>query len=243
MAASKSTFVKRIASVSLLGLGFNLGLGAMSGCVSYTNVPVPNSAPAFKSANHTQSIKVLREALDAVITKHSVDGAYSINLPSGTTPESTDKIIAGLPAGVLMPSNEMGGDVPLYHIGRVWIRASDAKVDIVYPFIRADGKSEEQSVTVWLSGGVRSWRVYRMQYWTAGTIPTPPLYVPINETEQVAGQDDDLVAQPDADMVERAAGNAIQDATHDATQDAGGEPEAEPSFDNTSGYREVPTDD
>ncbi len=240
MAASESTFFKRIASMSLLGLGLTLGLGALGGCVSYTNVPVPDSAPAFKSANHTQSIKVIREALDSVITKHSVNGEYSINLPSGTTPESTAKIITGLPAGVLMPTNELGGDVPLYHIGRVWIRASDAKVDVVYPFVRADGKSEDQSVTIWLSGGVRSWRVYRMQYWSAGTIPTPPFYVPITESEQEMNkkvleeheiQSDDRVAQPEPVVIE------------DEAQDASSGLETEPEFDNTSGYREVPTDD
>lgn len=168
-------------------IGFSM---AMSGCVSYTNVPVPASAPAFKNANHMQSISVLTRALEAVINEHPAGGgAYAINLPTGTTPETFEKIIANLPAGATMPFEGMDVDMPTYHIGRVWIRASDAKVDVIYPFTGMDGVSNDQNVTIWLSGGVRSWRVHRRQHWAAGTIPTPPVYVP-------AWTDDGFVDEP-----------------------------------------------
>lgn len=168
-----------IARVGMIGLA-----AAVGGCVSYTNVPVPESAPAFKSANHFQSIAVVRQALETVVKEHPVEGQYAINLPVGTSPESFEKVIAGLPDGAIMPSEEMISEIPVYHIGRVWIRASDAKVDVIYPFVRADGRVEDQSVTIWLSGGVRKWRVYRQQHWAAGTIPTPPVYVPVWPEEE-----------------------------------------------------------
>ncbi len=177
-----------LAGVSLMGVG----LGAMAGCVSYTNVPVPESAPAFESANHYQSIRVVRAALREVIEDHPVDGAYLVNLPAGTTPETFQKITSVLPGDPLMPTAEMRDQfaaLPSYHIGRIWIRASDAKVDVIYPFTGIDGSVSEQNVTVWLSGGVRNWRVHRLQHWSAGTIPTPPIYVPIVEADQSALQE------------------------------------------------------
>ena len=175
-------FCSTIRLMSLTGLAGMSLLG--TGCVSYTNVPVPESAPAFESANHFQSIKVVKAALKTVIEDHPVDGGYLINLPAGTTPETFQKIASGLPGVPLMPTDEMRDQfetMSSYHIGRIWIRASDAKVDVIYPFIGMDGSVTDQNVTVWLSGGVRSWRVYRIQHWAPGTIPTPPMYVPIVE--------------------------------------------------------------
>ncbi len=175
----------RMSQVQVMVTGAMLGaLGIGSGCVSYTNVPVPESAPAFKSANHFQSIAVVKKALATVIEQYPVEGTYMINLPVGTSPESFEQVIAGLPEGAIMPHEGMDSGTPVYHIGRVWIRASDAKVDVIYPFKRADGRIEDQNVTVWLSGGVRKWRVYRQQHWAAGTIPTPPVYVPVWPEEE-----------------------------------------------------------
>jgi len=192
-----------LVSASAAMLGF---LGQLGGCVSYTNVPVPESAPAFKSANHAQSISVVGKALETVISKHPVSGAYLINLPAGTSPESFDQIIAELPEGAMMPSDGMDEGMPTYHIGRVWIRASDAKVDVIYPFVRADGTDQAQNVTIWLSGGVRSWRVYREQYWAPGTIPTPPLSVPI------VPDDEGIEAVPSAEPENESADGPAEDS-------------------------------
>lgn len=181
-----STVFKRISPKIVAVVGMTSMTGFMSGCVSYTNVPGPESAPAFQSVNHMQSISVVTRALETVIVGHPVTGAYVINLPAGTSPESFEKIIAQLPEGAMMPSDEMSDDVPVYHIGRIWVRASDAKVDVIYPFMRADGTVQDQNVTIWLSGGVRKWKVYREQYWAAGTIPTPPMVVPIVPEEEIA---------------------------------------------------------
>ena len=195
-AARRQDSMNRINS-SRLGMFGMLGLMGLvcilGGCVSYTNVPVPSSAPAFKNANHYQSITVLTRALESVINEHPVDGAYAINLPSGTTPETFGKITARLPAGAVMPTDEMSSDMPIYHIGRIWIRASDAKVDVIYPFTGMDGVTSDQNVTIWLSGGVRRWRVYRKQHWSAGTIPTPPVYMPAWSDD---GADDGFVDEP-----------------------------------------------
>jgi len=154
--------------------------------------------------NHAQSITVVSRALEAVIGEHPVvdgEGHYAINLPIGTTPESADKILGALPDGAIVPFEGMGSATPMYSIGRVWIRASDAKVDVVYPFVGTDGVHQDQSVTVWLNGGVRKWRVNRQQHWAPGTIETPPIYVPISgddqaDEETTTGSSDEPVEMP-----------------------------------------------
>lgn len=186
--------------IGFAGLGlFTMGL---IGCVSYTNVPVPESAPAFQSANNRQSIEVLARALEAVIWDHPVNGEYAINFPVGTTPETAQKIVSQLPIGAIVPFEGMSDDTPVYSIGRVWIRLSDAKVDVVYPFMRADRVSQDQSVTVWLNGGIRRWRMNRLQHWSAGTVPTPPVYVPIWPEPQL---EEELEKQPLIDTVDEPA--------------------------------------
>lgn len=241
----------------LLGLVGVLVMGGFgAGCVSYTNVPVPESAPAFESANHTQSIAVVSAALGGVINKHPVDGAYLVNLPAGTTPETFEKIASRLPGEPMMPTDELRGafdSLPTYHIGRIWIRASDAKVDVIYPFTAIDGTTTMENVTVWLSGGVRHWRIYRYQNWSAGTIPTPPMYVPIVEDLTQDGssldQSDDLsvpaaaleapASEPEMDSAMERAEEAIE------TQPAATKPEPKPepkAEQTTSGalYQQVP---
>lgn len=150
-----------------------------NGCVSYTNVPVPNSAPAFKHANSGASIKSMVAALDRVILKHPMrdsQGRYALNLPAGTTPETAATVLARLPKGAILPYEGMEEFVPVYHISRIWLRGVSGKVDVVYP-IDAD---TDGGVTAWVHGGDRSWYVERLQYWAPGTVPTPPLYIPID---------------------------------------------------------------
>ncbi|MFG0299203.1 MAG: hypothetical protein ACF8K1_06360 [Phycisphaerales bacterium JB047] len=161
-----------------------LGTLMLTGCISYTNVPEPESAPAFKSANHSQAIRVTRVALDEVIQRYPMrdaQGHYSVNLPVGTTLESAQKIVQDLPDGVVLPYEGMDDSIPVYHIGRIWIRASDAKVDVLYPARSFDGDAFTGNVTIWLNGGVRTWKLNRVQHWAPGTIGIPPLYVPLPE--------------------------------------------------------------
>lgn len=172
-----------MASIDMKALGFSVLMGGAlllgSGCVSYTNVPVPNSAPAFKHANSGASIKSMVAALDRVILKHPMrDGQsrYALNLPAGTTPETASIVVSRLPKGAMLPYEGMEESVPVYHISRIWLRGASGKVDVVYPIdAETDG-----GVTVWVHGGDRSWYVERLQYWSPGTVPTPPLYIPMD---------------------------------------------------------------
>lgn len=245
--ATNPTKTSPMRAIQLGVLGVSGLLIGLSGCVSYTNVPVPASAPAFESANHWASISVITEALSTIIAKHPPKGEYVINLPAGTTPETFGKIIAELPVGAIMPYEGMNTDLPVYHIGRVWIRASDAKVDVIYPFTGYDGAKSDQNVTVWLNGGVRRWRAFREQSWSAGTIPTPPMYYPIVEEYETdsamdSGMESDMdTNEADTGSMESMNTEAAPAPTPTAVPTPA--PSTEPSPTETgNGYRQVPLD-
>jgi hypothetical protein len=87
----------------------------------------------------------------------------------------------------MIPTEGMDSSVPVYHISRVWIRGRSGKVDVVYPMKDADGSVIDAGVTCWMHGGDKPWYVERLQYWAPGTIPTPPVYVPIDGDIEVMG--------------------------------------------------------
>ncbi len=178
--AAKQRTGSRTSIVTLAVLTSVLGLG---GCISYTSIPEPTTETEFASANNFLAIQVTRAALEEVLFRYPMrdaQGRYSVNLPVGTTLESAQSIVEGLPDGVVIPFEGMDASIPMYHIGRIWIRASDAKVDVLYPARAFDGSSFMGTVTIWMrGGGVPSWRVSRVQHWAPGTIPTQPVYVPL----------------------------------------------------------------
>ncbi|MBL4590914.1 MAG: hypothetical protein JKY96_03025 [Phycisphaerales bacterium] len=170
-----------IQALAFLAIGASL-VGA-TGCVSYTNVSGPESPPSFRSPNHFAAVDVTGKALDWVVTRHGPgEGAgYVVNLPAGTTQENAMKIFARMPSGATWPATIEQDGLGMYHISRVWIRSSEAKVDVVYPFAMLNGGTGQRGVTVWLQGGVRKWRVIRGQYWAPGTVAVPAVAVPWNE--------------------------------------------------------------
>ncbi len=204
-----------------------LGALLVGGCVSYTNVPVPESAPAYESANHGQSIRVTRLALRSVIDRFPAagpDGRYAVNLPAGTSEESALKILEGLPEGAMLPYEGMGDEVPVYHIGRIWIRASDAKVDVLYPITDIRGHRLQGNVTAWLYGGLYNWRVERVQHWAPGTMATPAIYIPLpEETLAQMKKQAEMEAQAQAEARKQAERDAAR-RDDGAASDEGDEP-------------------
>ena len=164
-------------SISLLIVGWG------AGCVSYTSVPEPSKGIALGHTNSGGSIKTIVASIERVVLRHPMrdaQGSYAVNLPVGTTPETAATIISRLPVGAVLPYEGMSDSVPVYHIGRVWLRGSSGKVDVVYPFAGSDGQKIDGGVTVWVHGGDRPWYVKRLQYWAPGTVPTPEIYIPMD---------------------------------------------------------------
>lgn len=221
----------------------------LGGCMSYANVPVPESAPAFKSANHFQSVSVMTQSLERVIDQHpstGPGGQYAINLPVGTTPESAYKIIEALPQGAIVPFAGMSEEIPVYHICRVWIRAREAKVDVIYPAIMFDGSTQDQNVTIWMRGGIRSWRFNRQQFWSPGTIAKPAIYIPIELTDLSGATIDDSAYLNDDVNDQLDDGNVDESPAADEMIEATESP-VESSVEQVQDpagamYRQVPTD-
>ncbi|MCA9304558.1 MAG: hypothetical protein KC996_10590 [Phycisphaerales bacterium] len=170
---------------TILAVGVVSSLLAVGGCVSYTNVSGPESPPSFHNPNHYAAVDVTAKSLDWVLTRHGPsDGSgYVVNFPAGTSQQSAMEIFAKLPGGAVWPTSTDQNPLGMYHVGRVWIRASEAKVDVVYPFTMLNGGTGQRGVTVWLQGGVRDWRVIRGQYWSPGTVVVPEVSVPVVEEE------------------------------------------------------------
>ena len=236
---------------SAMAVSAVIGSMLLVGCVSYTNVPAPESAIAFKSANHGQSIKVIRTALGEIIARYPMrdgQGRYTVSLPMGTTLETARSVLEGLPEGGVVPYDGMDGSIPVYSVGRVWIRASDAKVDVIYPVKGYRGDQSVGNATVWLNGGVQPWRVARVQHWSPGTLVEHGLVVPLPKDYQPGSGE--VFEQPTVDVETAPAPDVSDTPMIDEHVDPSAEDvkpessEAEHEARGTGGmYRQVPIDD
>ncbi len=173
--------ISKFAAFGMLGLSGVIA-GSLGGCTSYTNVPSPDNALYGQDPNARQASAATLAGLRWTVRKHPVAGPYLINLPFGTSTETAERIAASLGPGATIPDGT-GIDLPTYHVPRVWIRLSDAKVDVVYPVEGPDGVPFNRGVTTWLHAGVRPWKVSRGQYWIPGTVDVPPTWVPVPQAE------------------------------------------------------------
>ena len=169
--------------------------------MSYTSVPEPTKGIALGHTNSGGSIKTVVASLERVVLRHPMrddQGNYAVNLPVGTTPETAETILSRLPVGAMLPYEGMSGSVPMYHIGRIWLRGASGKVDVVYPMLDTDGERIDGGVTVWVHGGDQPWYIQRMQYWAPGTVPTPSVYVPLGKDGAGGAEmmDDDQYEEP-----------------------------------------------
>lgn len=246
MARIRSNHSRTFGAATRIIAGLAIASLTLSGCVSYTNVPEPESAPAFKSANHFQAKKVTAAALAEIIERYPMrdaNGQYSVNLPAGTTLESAQEIVSNLPEGVVIPFEGMDASIPTYHIGRIWIRVSDAKVDVLYPARSFDGTGFVGNATVWINGGVRTWNINRVQHWAPGTIAVPPLYVPIPKAELEMMDDSEMIDEPDVveDMPEREP--ETEPVVEQETIEESVPEQVDAPSSGSEPYREVPVDD
>lgn len=136
------------------------------GCVGYTTYP-PGAGrdAAFNSPNVPPAPEVIYQAVAYATSRYPVAGAYAVNLPPELDPKRVDYIFDLLKdpdAGVLSPEAE-AARVPVFHVGRVWIRGVHAEVDIFRPVLDIpgpDGAEVTQMVTLTLRSNLMSrWRV------------------------------------------------------------------------------------
>lgn len=170
--------------VRRVAVGGCVAAAVIGGCASYANVPEPESSPSVTSPNARQPRAAMTAALQRVLRQYPPGrgtNAFAVNLPPQVSPVNADELIARLGPGAELasPGNR---DLPTYHVGRIWIRGAQAKVDVFRPVVElgrgADGVYEQQAITVWLQGGIGPWHTVRTQKWAVGAFPRPEVFEP-----------------------------------------------------------------
>lgn len=183
---------------------------SLSGCTTgYHTYPVIESAESASiNPNLPTNIEAQVRALEWVINKYPIEMPRAItrsDIDGGGKPFSSGTIAVNLVPGSDQDtyrrackklSDSLGVEaipltsavlqhptVPVYIVGRVWVRTQTAKVDIFRPMYdlprKPDGTPVYQCITVNLRGWLEPWAVDNIQVREAGTIEVPE-YTPLD---------------------------------------------------------------
>jgi len=151
----------------------------LAGCVGYNTYPPQGGALAGTDPNARTMQAVMVAAIqDAVRTQPPPpDSPYAIGLPRGATSETYQRVTSQV-GDRARPLTTQTRDLPIYLVGRVWIRGPKAEVDIHRPLDpSSDTVDRTQATTFYLRGGFKDWHVIHRQAWAAGAVPVPPFDV------------------------------------------------------------------
>ena len=159
-----------------------IAAAGLTGCnVSYETYP-SDGAPRLQNANIGAIRPASAAAVRAVASQgpRGSDGSFAVNLPEGMSTRSRLEVtdLIGTDAEPVSRANYRA--VPVYHVGRVWVRGADATVDVLVP--RDAGVDPTQQdrhdydgYTVYLKGGLKPWRGDRFRRWLPGPLAVPAL--------------------------------------------------------------------
>jgi len=184
---------RTIAALAVLALPAS---ALLTGCVGYGSwPPVEGADLAATNPNVPYAVETMALGLRWVLQRYPVPGTgtepvpedearFAVNVPAGIRRANYIKI-ASAPGGTPATAENVGA-LPVYHIGRVWIRGGKATVDVLRPMFeypaRGDGSPVYQCVTVHMEGGFQPWRVAGTQTREPGVVPVPDYYF-LPETE------------------------------------------------------------
>jgi len=182
------------------------------GCQQYSTYPeIPTAEGISEDPNRPAAEAVMREAMRYIVTRYSPGMAHEgasraemgrvtadfpliVNLPRGLRRSFYERIARDIGPQVEPLTEENVGaaagatDLPIFHVGRVWLRFNTATVDIFRPTpelgLGPDGRPIYQMVTVRLEGGFKPWRVIHARAWEPGD-NEPPAFNPIPAVENV----------------------------------------------------------
>ncbi|MDX2148524.1 MAG: hypothetical protein SFZ23_13480 [Planctomycetota bacterium] len=172
------------------------GVAGLSGCVGYSSYPIVETAHvASTDPNLYTTREVSAVALAWVISRYPPESArgYEVlgeprayvnaipDLRRSNYLKLSERVTKATGIQVLPVDSSAGGSgLPIYHVGRVWVRQGDAKVDILRPISAfgpgPDGRPVYQCVTVMLQGGLGPWTVKGTLTREPGLVDVPPLY-------------------------------------------------------------------
>jgi hypothetical protein len=205
--------MNRTINIRLLALLSSMSLGALAltGCTTgYHTYPVIESAEgASTNPNLPTNVEAQIRALQWVVNKYPIEvpraitrndidgggkpfssGTIAINLVPGSDQDTYRRACKtlseslGVEAIPLTSAVLEHPTVPVYVVGRVWVRTQTAKVDIFRPMYdlprKSDGTPVYQCITVNLRGWLEPWAVDNIQVREPGAIETPA-YTPLDK--------------------------------------------------------------
>ena len=235
-----STAVARKTVAGLFAAG--LALTAV-GCQEYASYPsVGGAHVAIRDPNSARMEEMMTSSLRWVLTRYPPPGGRAaINLPVGVSRQTYDQVAAALSKeGIEATPIESGLDLPTYHVARIWLRQTEAKVDVLRPvFELGDGPQGggfQRGVTIrFRTDGFGPWRVVGTTELELGTIETPvPYYyssaidatLPINRRGSGAAFDDSPLPPAESDS---PTGEADPTATSGSVGPATDAPPVDPT--------------
>lgn len=131
------------------------------GCTPYVNIPAQRGDMAAHSPNKGTVRDVMAAALTHVVTEAGLPKSYAVALPQRANSITYEKVLKRLPEGAVR-HGEAEGDLPVFSVGAVYVRGTDAQVDVVAP----SGIGASQLVSVYLDLAIDGWWVVRDRAWT-----------------------------------------------------------------------------
>lgn len=168
-----------------IALGATLAFAALSaslaGCVGYTTYPAASWQVASGEMNGPPADEIMIESVRWAVNRYETgtSGSLAINLPD-VVRDRTYGVIAARAGERVVPMERGLEDLPTYHLTRLWVRGDKAEVDLLRPVnelgASPTGEPIIQAVTLYVQGGLQSWRVERARHWKIGTDAVPPLH-------------------------------------------------------------------
>ncbi|MFO0859570.1 MAG: hypothetical protein U0570_03375 [Phycisphaerales bacterium] len=188
--------------------GTLLALSAGSCAHEYANYPpITGDDWAIKNVNTQNMRAAMAAAVRWTAMRYPPPGnAFAINLPAGTTPETYAAVAAAVGNGATPVTEANAKSLPVYHVTRVWLRGSIARIDVVRPVFEVprttSGAPVYRGLEVRLAGGWEPWRVTGSSEYEIGVLEPPVLHIPGTEADAAmpSGVDDEL--KPAADSSE-----------------------------------------
>ena len=143
----------------------------------------------YSGANSTLVDSLIVRALPRVLANYPRpselgSGSVRVQFPAGMTPGRRASVEARLAEAGFDVDSAVRGDGPdVYHIGRVWRRGGEAKVDVFRPVHElgmTNGWYPMQVITVeFTGGGLSSWQVTGHRAWAVGAFEPPAWVEPL----------------------------------------------------------------
>ena len=167
-----------------------LALSAGSCAREYANYPpITGDDFAVKNVNSQNMRSAMAAALRWTALRYPPPGnAFAINLPPGVTPATYEAVAQAVGNGAVPLSKENEKSLPIYHITRIWLRGTVARIDVVRPVFEVENKPGGGPVyrgaEIRLSGGWEPWHVTGSSEYEIGVLEPPALH-PINQASDV----------------------------------------------------------